>query len=110
MAALFNSVGISLPLAYTMALQKQINLPYLVKNYVNLLHNEDLIKLRNTHNYPGVQKLYLQARTNNIIYQKLSMHFKRLAVRLRMEFPIIYIWEEKITIDPSSSCKWCNMD
>src|SRR5258705_5335363 len=103
-------ISLSLPLAYTMALQKQLNLPYLVKNYVNLLHNEELIKLYNTHTYLGLQRLHSHARTSNYMYQKLSINYKRLAVILRMEFPIIYMWEERIKIDPSDPCKSWHMD
>ena len=63
----FNTIGLSLTLAYSMAQNNQMDVNYWTTKYKEQLYREDLLKLNNTNTYPGLKEIYAQ-KNWNIIY------------------------------------------
>src|SRR5258705_9903665 len=110
LTSMFKSIGMSLKLAFSLALQNKLKVAQLVKLYGSTLYNEDLCRLRDTHSYAGLSNLYPLAHYNSFLLQPININFKRIALRIRLECNIIYVNDVKIEIDPANACKWCDFD
>ena len=104
------TIGQSINVAYTEALNNQLNGDYWSKLYNEQLKRDDVIKLGNTHTYGGLKLMYCENDSNNYLYRQTNIKLKRILLRLRFETSTIYINENKMTIDQVDSCKWCNTE
>ena len=103
----FNTIGLALNQAYHYAINNQPVEKHWLQKYKDQLRREDISKLNQTHTYYGLKTVFQEETANDYLYRPISIKLKRILIRLRLETNNVYINDEKLTIDPSNSCRWC---